>query len=273
MKPVKLYKQEDSDLVLDDGADGRGGENGWKNGGGVNGGAPSATAADKKYVLRLRDLPAEEKPREKLIAHGPAVLSTAELLAVILNVGTTKEDVLAMSRRLLKEYGDSVIVAQKDPAKVKELLGIPLGKACQLVACFELGRRLFEKQGAHHKPIVIRTARQVYEYLHDMRDLPKEHLRGLYLDNHYQLIHDELISIGTLTSNLVHPREVFRPAIERSAAALILAHNHPSGIAKPSEADLAITTQIIEAGRVLGIGLMDHVIIAKTKYQSVEAEY
>jgi DNA repair protein RadC len=263
MKSAKLYKQTDGDLVLDSGGE---------NGGGATG-APSATATDKKYVLRLRDMPANEKPREKLIAHGPAVLSTAELLAVILNVGTTKEDVLAMSRRLLKEYGDSVIVAQKDPAKVKELLGIPLGKACQLVACFELGRRLFDKQNAHHKPIVIRTASQVYEYLSDMRDLPKEHLRGLYLDNHYQLIHDELISIGTLTSNLVHPREVFRPAIERSAAALILAHNHPSGIAKPSDADLSITTQIIEAGRVLGIGLLDHVIIAKTKYQSVEAEY
>jgi DNA repair protein RadC len=106
-----------------------------------------------------------------------------------------------------------------------------------------------------------------------MRDLPKEHLRGLYLDSHYQLIHDELISIGTLTSNIVHPREVFRPALEYSAAALILAHNHPSGIAKPSEADLAITAQIIEAGKVLGIGLLDHVIIAKNKYQSVQGEY
>src|SRR5208282_945367 len=90
---------------------------------------------DKKYVLKLRDLPTEDKPREKLIKHGPAVLSVAELLAIVLNVGTQKEDVLAMSRRLLKEYGDSVIVNQKDPEKVKELLGIPIVKACQLVAC------------------------------------------------------------------------------------------------------------------------------------------
>lgn len=258
MTPEKrLYTQEDGDLVLD-GMDGSG--------------ASAASGTDKKYVLRLRDLPAEDKPREKLIAHGPAVLSVAELLAIILNVGTKKEDVLAMSRRLLKEYGDSVIVTQKDPSKVKEMLGIPLGKACQLVACFELGRRLF-KTSDGKRPIVIRTASQVYNYLRDMRDLPKEHLRGLYLDSHYQLIHDELISIGTLTSNLVHPREVFRPAIERSAAALILAHNHPSGIPKPSDADLLVTTQIIEAGKVLGIGLLDHVIIAKNKYQSVPGEY
>ncbi len=251
----RVYKQEDSDLVLDSSV------------GGV-----TARAGEKQYVLRLRDLPTEDKPREKLIAHGPSALSIAELLAVILNVCTQKEDVLAMSRRLLKEYGDSVIVSQKDPQKVRELLGIPLGKACQLVACFELGRRLFRASDGR-KPITIRTASQVYEYLKDMRDLPKEHLRGLYLDSHYQLIHDELISIGTLTSNLVHPREVFRPALEFSAAALILAHNHPSGVVRASEADLLITQQIIEAGRVLGIGLLDHVIIARTKYESVKAEY
>jgi DNA repair protein RadC len=257
--PKRLYTQEDSDLVLDEQ------------------GAPDAPGVQnashgKKYVLRLRDMPAEEKPREKLMKHGPSVLSVAELLAIILNVGTKKEDVLAMSRRLLKEYGDSVIVSQKDPAKVSELLDIPIVKACQLVACFELGRRLFKTTGGR-KPIVIRTASQVYDYLKDMRDLPKEHLRGLYLDSHYQLIHDELISIGTLTSNVVHPREVFRPALEFSAAALILAHNHPSGVSKPSEADLAITAQIIEAGRVLGISLLDHVIIAKTKHESVPGEY
>src|SRR5579864_1357843 len=177
-----------------------------------------------------------------------------------------------MSRRLLKEYGDNIVVNQKDPRKVAALLGLPLIKSCQLVACFELGRRLF-KAGDGRKPIVIRTASQVYDYLKDMRDLPKEHLRGLYLDSHYQLIHDELISIGTLTSNVIHPREVFRPALEFSAAALILAHNHPSGVPKPSEADLAITRQIIEAGKVLGIGLLDHVIIAKNKHESIPVEY
>lgn len=261
----RLYLQEDTDLVLD-------GENldaGSKQDGGLGGYAGNT---GKKYVLRLRDMPASEKPRERLMAHGPSALSIAELLAVVLNVGTKKEDVLAMSRRLLKEYGDSMIVSQKDPAKIQELLNIPLGKACQLVACFELGRRLFKAQDGR-KPVALRTASQVHEYLKDMRDLPKEHLRGLYLDTHYQLIHDELISIGTLTSNVVHPREVFRPALEYSAAALILAHNHPSGVAKPSEADLAITAQIIEAGKVLGVGLLDHVIIARGKFESVPGEY
>jgi DNA repair protein RadC len=227
---------------------------------------------DKKYVLKLRDLPTEERPREKLISYGPGSLSLAELFAVVLNVGTKKEEVLAMSRRLLKEYGDSAIVNQKDPQKIKELLGIPLGKACQVVACFELGRRFFKTPDGK-KPIMIRTATQVYSYLKDMQDLSKEHLRGLYLDSHYQLIHDEVISIGSLTSNIVHPREVFRPALEYSASAVILAHNHPSGVSKPSEADIVITQQIVEAGKILGISLLDHVIVAKGKFESVPVEY
>jgi len=227
---------------------------------------------DKKYVLKLRDLPADEKPREKLMKYGPQVLTLAELLAIVLNVGTKKEEILTMSRRLLKEYGDSAVIHQKDPKKVQEMLGIPLVKSCQLVACFELGRRFF-KNTDHRKPITIRTASQVYDYLKDMRDLPKEHLRGLYLDNHYRLIHDEVISIGSLTSNIIHPREVFRPALEYSASAVILAHNHPSGIAKASDADIAITEQIVKAGKILGIGLLDHVIVAKTKFGSIPVDY
>jgi DNA repair protein RadC len=229
-------------------------------------------AKDKQYILKLRDLPANEKPREKLVKYGPSVLSLAELFAIVLNVGTKKEEVLTMSRRLLKEYGDSAIVNQKDPEKIKELLGIPLGKACQVVACFELGRRFFKDQSGK-KPMTIRTASQVYGYLKDMQDLPKEHLRGLYLDAHYQLIHDEVVSIGTLTSNIIHPREVFRPALEYSASAVILAHNHPSGIAKPSDADIMITRQIVEAGKILGISLLDHVIVTKNKFESVPVEY
>lgn len=248
----KLYLQHDGDLVLDDG-----GEIGGK---------------EKKYVLKIRDLPMEDKPREKLVKYGPAHLSVVELFAILLNVGTKKEEVLAMSNRLIKEYGDTGIVNQKDPKKLEEMLDIPLAKACQIVACFELGRRFFKSPDAR-LPAMIRTASQVYEYMKDLRDLPKEHLRGLYLDSHYQVIHDELISVGSLTSNIIHPREVFRPALEYSASAVILAHNHPSGVPKASEADILITRQIIEAGKILGISVLDHVIIAKEQFESVPAEY
>lgn len=229
-------------------------------------------AGEKIYELKLRDLPIEEKPREKLIKYGPASLSVAELVAIVLGVGTKREEVLSMSRRLLKEYGENMVVHQKDPRKIMDLLGIPLVKACQVVACFELGRRFF-KVADGRKPVILRTAGQVFDYLKDMRDLSKEHLRGLYLDSHYQLIHDEIISIGSLTSNIIHPREVFRPALEYSASAVILAHNHPSGVAKASEADISVTRQIVEAGKILGIGLLDHVIVTKSKFESVAVEY
>ena len=229
-------------------------------------------ASEKVYDLRLRDLPDTEKPREKLVKYGASVLSVAELVSVVLGVGTKREEVLTMSRRLLKEYGESAIVHQKDPRKISDLLGIPLVKACQVVACFELGRRFF-KVADGKKPVTLRTARQVFDHLKDMRDLSKEHLRGLYLDTHYQLIHDEVISIGGLTSNIVHPREVFRPALEYSASAVILAHNHPSGVVKPSEADIAVTRQIVEAGKILGISLLDHVIVTKSKFESIPVEY
>lgn len=246
LQPMEqLYKQTPNELVLDH---------------------------DKKYVIKLRDLPPDERPREKLIKYGPQILSLSELLAVVLGVGTKKEEVLNMSQRLLKEYGDSPIVTQKDPKKIQEMLGIPLVKACQIVACFELGRRLF-KAADGRKPVTIRTASQVHEYLKDMRDLPKEYLRGLYLDNHYRLIHDEVISIGSLTANVIHPREVFRPALEYAASALILAHNHPSGVVKPSDSDVAITQQIVDAGKILGINVLDHVIIAKAKFGSIPADY
>ena len=226
---------------------------------------------ERQYAMRLRDLPKNEKPREKLMKYGPAVLTSVELLAVLLNVGTTKEEVLAMSRRLLKEYGET-IATQKDPVRLAKLLGISAGKACQVVACFELGRRFLKMPDARG-PVTLRTASQVFVYLKDMREQPKENLRGLYLDPHYHLLHDELISVGTMTASVIHPPEVFKPAFDWSASAIILAHNHPSGVVTPSTADIEITKQIIAAGQLLGIPVLDHVIITKTKYQSVPVEY
>ena len=228
--------------------------------------------ADKRYTLKIRDLPAEEKPREKLIKYGPAPLSVGELLAVVLNIGTKKEGILVMSHRLLKEYGEKAIIHEKDPRKLCRAMDVPLTKACQIVACFELGRRFFQSS-RRGRPEFLRTAKSVYDYLLDMRALPKEHFRGLYLDAHFRLIHDEVISIGSLNANLVHPREVFKPAMDHGASAVILAHNHPSGVSKPSEADIAVTRQLVEAGRILGLHVLDHVIITARGFTSVPADY
>lgn len=222
----------------------------------------------KQYkIMRVKDMAEEEKPREKMAKEGVGALSSAELLAIVLSVGTKKEEVFSMSNRLLREYGEKGIAYQKDPVVIAKDLDIPLVKACQIVACFELGRRFYQKKPGGS--IVIRTAKQAFEHLKDMGNLNKEQFRGLYLNAHYQLIHDEVISIGTLDASLVNAREVFRPALEYSAAAIIIAHNHPSGVIKATKADIEITNKLIEAGNILDIEVLDHLIIGKGKFSSI----
>jgi DNA repair protein RadC len=241
------YKLSDTDLFLDV--------------------APS----ERKYVLKFRDLPSEEKPREKMISQGPEALSTQELLAVVLSTGTQKEDVLTMSYRVLREYGEKLAIAEHSAEKLSKDLDIPIVKACQIVAVGELGRRFYSRNSSGFT--VIRSAKDVYDHVRDMQNLPKEHLRGLYLNTHNQIIHDEVISIGTINSNIVHPREVFRPAVEYNAVAVVLVHNHPSDITSPSAADVEVTNQLIEAGKIMGINVLDHVIITKSSYSSIHANY
>ena len=220
------------------------------------------------YIIpKVKDLNEEDKPREKLIKYGPDILSVQELLAIVLGTGTKKEEVMSMTSRILKEYGEKPILSQTNPKIFQNELGIPETKACQIIACFELGRRFFKENKTGS--ITIRNAKQAFNYLKDMRDLPKEYLRGIYLNSRYKLIHDEVISVGTLTANIIHPREIFKPAIEHSAAAIIIAHNHPSGSPTPTKSDIEITKQIVKAGKILGIDLLDHIIIAKNKYSSI----
>lgn len=238
LKNMTKYALKDTDLVLDN--------------------------DNKKYILRVKDLDEVDKPRERLIKYGPSILAVEELVAILLNVGTKKEEVMSMSSRILKEYGENSIVSQTNPKTLAKDLDIPIVKACQLISCFELGRRFFYKSNGG--AVTLRSAKQVYEYLKDMRELPKEQLRGLYLNSRYRLVHDEVISIGSLTANIVHPREVFKPALDYSAVAVILAHNHPSGSAKPTAADIEVTKQLVEAGKILGIEVLDHLIVAKNKF-------
>lgn len=227
-------------------------------------GGPGAAAG---YVLRVRDLPEPERPREKLLALGPDALGMSDLLAVLWGVGTRREDVLAMARRTLHEYGEKAIGNERSPVRLADVADIPLSKACQLVAGFELGRRFYAS--ANGRPVQVRNLDQAFEYLKDMGSGNKEQLRGLYLDSRYQVIHDEVISVGSLTANIVHPREVFRPAIEHSAVAVIIAHNHPSGVLEPTAADLDVTAQLRAAGNLLGISLLDHLIVSSTACISI----
>lgn len=221
----------------------------------------------KPYKLTIHDIPHEKKPREKLLREGAGILSMSELWAIVLGQGTKKEDILSMSSRIIKEYGERSIVTETNPKKLSAELDIPLVKATQIIATIELGRRLFERNPSGAK--IIRTAADVHAYTKNMWDLPKEHLRGIYLNSHYKVIHDEIISIGTIDANIIHPREVFRPALEYAAAAVILVHNHPSGNLEPSAADIAITQQLIDAGKLLGLDLIDHVIVSSKGFESI----
>lgn len=224
----------------------------------------------EQYILKVRDLPEDQKPREKLLRFGPKGLSVAELVAALLGVGTRKEEVLAMAQRIVREYGEKSIAAETNPRKLADALDIPFVKACQIVAAFELGRRFFANHNG--RATHVRNAQQAYQYLHEMGHSTKEQLRGLYLNSRYQVIHDEVISVGSLTANIVHPREVFRPAVEHGAAAVIVAHNHPSGNPQPTAEDIAVTAQLSAAGKLLGIDLLDHLIIAGTRFVRVTEE-
>ncbi|MDB5181845.1 MAG: hypothetical protein JWP13_608 [Candidatus Saccharibacteria bacterium] len=239
--PRRTYRFHDSDVVMTDG--------------------------DFPYVIRVRDLAEDDKPREKLLKHGPKDLSIAELVATLLSVGTKKEEVMTMAHRILKEYGERALINETDPAALAEALDIPIVKACQLVASFELGRRFYENRGG--KPVEVRTALQAYCHLQGMAFLQKEQLRALYLNSRYQVIHEETVSVGSLTANIVHPREVFQPAIEYGAVAVIVAHNHPSGSLEPTQADRDVTLQLGASGALLGIELLDHLIITGESYVSI----
>ncbi len=226
-----------------------------------------ANGAEKEYVLRVKDLPSDEKPREKLLQLGAKQLNLPELIAIIWGVGTKKEELLTMAQRLTKEYGEKALLTETSPQKLADALNIPLTKACQLVVSFEIGRRFFANQAG--KPIFVRNARQAHQYLRGMGYSQKEQLRGLYLNSRYQVVHDELISVGTLTSNIVHPREVFQPAIVHGAIAIIIGHNHPSGTVEPTNADIIVTEQLLQAGKLLGIELLDHLVLTENKFISV----
>lgn len=221
----------------------------------------------QRYVLRVKDLPSDEKPREKLVQVGPSNLSMTELVAVLLGVGTKKEEVMSMAGRILKEYGEKAIVNESNPQRLADALQIPLPKACQLVASFEIGRRFYQKKSG--KAVFVSTAQQAFDYLKDMGSMSKEQLRGLYLNSRYQVIHEEVISVGSMTSNIVHPREVFQPAIEYGAVAVIIAHNHPSGRLEGTYADQEVTERLMVASKIMGIDLLDHLVIAGDEYKSI----
>ena len=202
-----------------------------------------------------------------MLKYGSANLNLNELIAIILGTGTKKEEVMAMSKRIIKEYGEKALLSAKDPQKLSDLLDIPIGKASQIVAAFEIGRRFYQTKNG--MPTAVHNAAQAYQYFKAMASLPKEVFKGIYLNSHYQIICDETISVGTVSASMVHPREVFGPAIEHGAVAIIVAHNHPSGSLNPTEADIMVTNQLVASAKIMGIEILDHIIVSNRGYSSI----
>jgi DNA repair protein RadC len=216
-----------------------------------------------KYKSKIKDLPRIERPREKLIKYGPEKLSNEELLAILLRVGRKGENVISLSTKILQKFNDKNL-SEIGFSELKNISGLGPVKSCEIVACFELGKRFL----ANKKSSIIMTPKDVFIELREIAEKKKEHFVVIYLDARNQEIKKEVVSIGTINTSLVHPREVFEPAVKNLASHIIIAHNHPSGNVEPSDDDLEVTKRLKSAGELLGIEIIDHIIVSKEKYYS-----
>jgi len=217
-------------------------------------------------MVKIKDLPKHEMPREKLIEKGVKNLRDGELMAILLRTGTEGKDVIKVSNEILSKFPKKKLLSL-DFENLSKIKGIGPGKACLLLAAFELTKRALEVED-DNLPI-ISSARDAVAQLQELRTAKKEHFVVLYLNARNQLIHKETISVGTLNANIVHPREVFKPAIDCLAASVIIAHNHPSGEIEPSEADLLLTLRLKESGKIIGIEVAKHLIITNKDYKNI----
>ncbi len=209
-----------------------------------------------------------DRPRERLEALGAEALSDAELLALLLRTGGRGSDAPTVASWLLQRYGGLLGLARASRRDLSAATGVGPAKQATLRAAFELGRRL--AAGRLAPGTALRSPADVFRHFHPaLRDAPHERFLVLLLDGRHRLMRHEMVSQGTLTASLVHPREVFRPALRESAAALVLVHNHPSGDPAPSAEDRDVTARLVRAGELLGVPVLDHVVIAERGYTSL----
>lgn len=217
----------------------------------------------------LRDLPQEERPRERMIQSGAEALSHAELLAILLRTGTKQESALLLAQRLLNQLGSLSKLADMSLMELTKIKGIGPAKALQLLAGLELGRRMSRIR--HTDSSSVRRPEDAADLvMESMRHLRKEHFVCLFLNTKNRVLAQETVSIGTLDASLVHPREVFRAAMKHGAASMICIHNHPSGDPTPSREDVDITKRLMEAGELVGIEVLDHIVIGDNQYVSLK---
>ncbi|MCX6763114.1 MAG: DNA repair protein RadC [Candidatus Moranbacteria bacterium] len=216
----------------------------------------------------IHDLPKEERPRERLVKFGEQVLSAQELLQVILGRGIAGESVAVTAQKLLSQFGSLQKLAEASIEELSLIKGIGLAKATQIKAVFEIGRRI-ATQIPPYKNKELTDPKKVYQLIKSkLKDYHKEHFFIIALNSRNHSVAE--VSVGSLDASIVHPREVFSEAIKNKAASVIFAHNHPSGDPEPSEDDLIITKRLVEAGKILGIEILDHVIVTKDKFLSMK---
>jgi DNA repair protein RadC len=215
----------------------------------------------------VRDLPRQERPRERLQKFGPEALSAQELLALIIGRGIPKKSVMSIAQELVAKFGNVKAISLATIEELSQVRGIGLAKAAQIKACFELGRR--EELEPELKDFDVKDPEAVVKAIRSsIKDKAKEHFKLILLNPRNKIIGISTISMGTLNASLVHPREVFKDAITHSAASVVLAHNHPSGDPDPSEDDIKITKKLVDSGKLLGIEVLDHIVICKNNFCS-----
>ncbi|MGQ9556523.1 MAG: RadC family protein [Desulfurispora sp.] len=223
------------------------------------------------YRVTVKDMPRELRPREKLLDCGVDRLSDSELLAIILRTGSREKSAIELAGSIIAAFGG---LRQLLDASMEELCaigGVGLAKAAQIKAALEVGRRVaLSSYGL--RPVIRSPQDAAGMVMEEMRHLDREHFVVLLLNTKNQVLAREVVAVGTLSSSTVHPRELFKLAIRRSAAAVILLHNHPSGDPWPSPEDIQVTQRLLEAGRIIGIEVLDHIIIGDNKYISLKAE-
>jgi len=219
-------------------------------------------------MSKIKDLPEDKRPREKLEKYGPASLTDAELLSVLLRAGYTGKNVKTLSSYLLSRFSIKELFDLRFEELVN-LKGIGKGKAATLKASFELCRR--GADNADHN-ITIENSKDAFQQLVEFRNKKQEYLIALYLDARNQLINKSIITKGTINANLISPREVFAKALKTTAISIVLAHNHPSGDHVPSREDIEITNKLVQAGKTMDITIFDHIIISKNGFLSIREE-
>lgn len=222
-----------------------------------------------QYTLMMRDMAEHDRPRERLLQVGERAVSTAELLAIILRTGAAGESVLRLSERLLSTFKDLPGLARASITELTQVKGVGPAKAVEIKAALEIGRRLLTT-APEEKPRVTSPADAANLLMSEMSFLEKEHLRLILMDTRNQVLSTPTIYIGSLNSSVIRIGELFRAAIKENAAAFIVAHNHPSGDPSPSPEDVAVTRQIVQAGSLLNIDVLDHIVIGHNRFVSLK---